>query len=203
VDNYGANTVSLGAPDEALSTIGHAAWGVNAYNGQYVKGYETKRGSSMATPYVSGAALLILSACDVDAATLKRLIMDNVAPLPEFGRTVSNGQLNVYRAMTACFGKVVEAQVAEGQMTPYTFQSCEAFENYPGWAPVWNLGSVDCVAMDRLGAYRRMKVFLATNKTNPAKRWLTFIARRRGPGCRTGNGRADTRRLIGEASNTF
>ena len=57
----------------------------------------------MATPHVSGAALLILSECNLDTAQLKTNILSNVDPVASLdGKTVTGGRLNVNNAISAC-----------------------------------------------------------------------------------------------------
>jgi subtilisin family serine protease len=88
--NYGAATVHLGAP------------GVNIYS-TVIGGYNYFSGTSMATPHVSGAAMLLLSACSLNTAALRNLILSNVDPIPALsGKTVTGGRLNVNRAIRAC-----------------------------------------------------------------------------------------------------
>src|SRR5207253_1932434 len=59
--------------------------------------------TSMATPHVSGAALLVLSKCALDTASLKTLLLNNVDPIPSLsGMTVTGGRLNVNKAIRAC-----------------------------------------------------------------------------------------------------
>lgn len=89
--HYGANSVHLGAPgSNILSTI-------------RAGGYDFFSGTSMATPHVSGAALLILSACALDTAGLKTLILSNVDPIPSMSAiTITGGRLNVNSAIRAC-----------------------------------------------------------------------------------------------------
>jgi len=89
--NWGDAAVDLAAPGvNILSTI---------RNG----GYAYYSGTSMATPHVSGAALLILSECSLDTAELKTNILDNVDPVPSLGdKTETGGRLNVNNAISAC-----------------------------------------------------------------------------------------------------
>ncbi|MCZ7381504.1 MAG: S8 family serine peptidase, partial [Candidatus Methanoperedens sp.] len=89
--NYGTTTVDLGAPGvSVLSTIKGG-------------GYAYFSGTSMATPHVSGAALLILSKCTLDTASLKTNILTNVDPISSLtGKTVTGGRLNVNKAIRAC-----------------------------------------------------------------------------------------------------
>jgi subtilase family serine protease len=89
--NYGALSVHLGAPGEdILSTmIGN--------------NYDYASGTSMATPHVSGAAVLVLSYCDLSTAALKDTLLGSVDPLPAIAdATVSGGRLNVNNALYAC-----------------------------------------------------------------------------------------------------
>jgi subtilisin family serine protease len=91
--HYGATSVHLGAP------------GVNVLSTVRFGGYAYFNGTSMATPHVSGAALLILSACPLDTAGLKTVILNNVDPIPSLdGKTTTGGRLNVNSAIRACSG---------------------------------------------------------------------------------------------------
>src|SRR3989442_1644363 len=89
--NFGPSSVHLGAPgvDVLSTTIG----------GNYLY----LSGTSMATPHVSGAALLVLSKCALNTASLKTLLLNNVYPIPSvsgFGAT--SRLLNVNKAIRAC-----------------------------------------------------------------------------------------------------
>src|SRR5581483_12162149 len=88
--NY-AGPVALAAPgvDIQSTTIG------NTY------GYMS--GTSMAAPFVSGAAALVLSKCALSTASLKRAILDTVDHVGALTGWVSTGgRLNVYRALQSC-----------------------------------------------------------------------------------------------------
>ncbi|MCI0390050.1 MAG: S8 family serine peptidase [Acidobacteria bacterium] len=91
--SFGATTVDLGAPGVGiLSTV---------RNG----GYSSFSGTSMATPHVAGAAVLVLSRCALNTASLKANILNNVDLISSMsGRTVTGGRLNVDKAIRACSG---------------------------------------------------------------------------------------------------
>ena len=89
--NYGATSVDLGAPGVAiLSTTRNNSY--SAFNG-----------TSMATPHVSGAAALVLSACSLTTASLKATILNTVDPIPAMaGVTTTGGRLNANNAIRSC-----------------------------------------------------------------------------------------------------
>ena len=97
--NYGSSTVHLGAP------------GVNILSTYLGNSYAFASGTSMATPHVAGAALLVLGACPtLGTAALKTALLANVDTLSSLsGITVSGGRLNVNRAITSCAGAPLPA----------------------------------------------------------------------------------------------
>jgi subtilisin family serine protease len=95
--NYGATTVDLGAPGvDIVSTVPG-----NKFPGNE---YASDSGTSMATPHVSGAALLALAACpSLNTASLKSTLLNTVDPLPALsGKTLTGGRLNVNKAIQSC-----------------------------------------------------------------------------------------------------
>jgi subtilisin family serine protease len=96
--NYGVASVDLGAPGDYLWTTVPLDRPGEPY---FVFG-----GTSGATPFVSGAAALILSvnpALTVDE--VKALILDSVDPADDLeGITVTGGRLNIARAVMRAAG---------------------------------------------------------------------------------------------------
>ncbi|WP_204104620.1 MULTISPECIES: S8 family serine peptidase [Spirulina sp. CCY15215] len=89
LSNFGANTVDLAAPGtQILSTLPG-----NSYGG--------RDGTSMATPYVAGAAALLLAENPtLSVSALKGLLTTGIDPLNSLqGKTISEGRLNVHKAL--------------------------------------------------------------------------------------------------------
>jgi subtilisin family serine protease len=117
--DFGLSSVHLGAP------------GVNIYSTIPGGGYTTMSGTSMATPQVSGAALLTVSACpSLNTAALKAALLSNVDSVPSLaGKTATGGRLNVYKTILSCapipstlkasyLGATGPDYVGSGQLSP-------------------------------------------------------------------------------------
>jgi alpha-tubulin suppressor-like RCC1 family protein/subtilisin family serine protease len=99
--NYGAKTVDLGAPGhEILSTYPTYMTDAMRSRGDPTN-YNAISGTSMATPHVSGACALLKSFDPtISHMEIKTYLMRSVDPIPALqGKTVSNGRLNIYRAL--------------------------------------------------------------------------------------------------------
>ena len=99
--NWGRNTVDIGAPGVAVfSTVPDNAYQDTVINipGLIVATWD---GTSMAAPYVSGAAALYLSANpNADWREIKAAILSSATPISALnGKSVSNGKLNVRKLM--------------------------------------------------------------------------------------------------------
>jgi subtilisin family serine protease len=80
-----------------------AAPGVDILSTTIGNGYQFFSGTSMATPHVAGAALLVLSKCGLSVTDLKTAIVNNVDVIPSLnGRVSTSGRLNVDKALRSC-----------------------------------------------------------------------------------------------------
>ena len=95
--NYGPTSVDVAAPGDWILSTYPTALGY-----QYIK----MKGTSMATPHVSGLAALLLSVNPgLSPDQLKQLIMNNVDKVPAFsGKTVSGGRIDAGKSLSAAGG---------------------------------------------------------------------------------------------------
>ena len=92
--NFGATSVHLGAPGTDIAST------------RADFSYILQSGTSMATPMVSGAAGLVLSACPSQStAQLKASLLSSVDPVASLqSRTLTGGRLDAYNALLNCAG---------------------------------------------------------------------------------------------------
>jgi parallel beta-helix repeat protein/predicted outer membrane repeat protein len=108
--NYGLTTVDLGAPGvDILSTF--PTYETNDMNSfGFSTNYGTISGTSMSTPFVSGASALIWSFVpNLDYASIRDVILNSADPLPSLsGRCVTGARLNLFSAISAVNTRVLD-----------------------------------------------------------------------------------------------
>jgi Subtilase family len=88
--NFGSESVHLGAPGIRICSFGI----------EDEHPYIFDSGTSFAAPFVSGAAALVLSKCELTPSELRGILIHSVVTRPKmFGKFVSNGRLNVDGAL--------------------------------------------------------------------------------------------------------
>lgn len=98
LSNHGQHSVHLAAPGKGIYSTYPVSLGYSYYQ---------KSGTSMAAPFVSGAAALILSvpACSgLNASDLKRVITEGATGTRSVSLTATGGRLNVFRSISLCSG---------------------------------------------------------------------------------------------------
>lgn len=92
--NYGS-WVEVAAPGVSIYST------LPTYPNKFVTNYGTLSGTSMATPFVSGLAGLILSTGSFSNAQLRQLIDTNTDQITGTGTLFKNGRINAYRSLQA------------------------------------------------------------------------------------------------------
>ncbi len=90
--NYGGSTVDIAAPGYMIYSTYPTSMG---------NGYAYESGTSMATPFVSGAAAMIKSASpSMTASDIRMKLVSTAENIPSMsGKVIANGRLNLYSAL--------------------------------------------------------------------------------------------------------
>ena len=144
--NYGPSSVDLAAPgDFTYSTLPNGT-------------YDYLGGTSIAAPFVSGTASLMLTACPSNTAALKAALLETVEPVASLnGKTVTGGRLDAGRALAEC------RPTLTGSISGSTITA--VVENAPGHPNDW-IG-LFCPATNGDSAYTGWK-YLNNLQTPPA-----------------------------------
>ncbi len=102
--NYGVGSVDLTAPGVEIYSTGVGS----------DTEYQLLSGTSMATPYVSGVAALLLSQDPhMSLIEMRQRILEGVVPLESLiGKTLTGGRLNAYRTLNAAPDGLLELTVS-------------------------------------------------------------------------------------------
>ena len=128
--NYGSWSVDLFAPGENIHTT-------------FVNGVYSNSGTSLAAPFVSGIAALILTQHpSLSGARLREVIMDSVDTFSAFnGKCVTGGRVNAYKAVTSDLAHTYTVSRHNLMKHKYTCIDCGDcyYENH-----VWNTQGTAC-----------------------------------------------------------
>ena len=139
--NFGSATVDLAAP-------GYSIWST-----QKDYGYTAMSGTSMATPFVSAAAALLLTMePDLTPAEVRQRIISNVTPLESLnGKTVSGGMLNAHHVLAPPPAVPMVLDVTYSPQIPETGKPMDLVVQVTGPDPI--LGATVTATMGKLEQY--------------------------------------------------
>lgn len=159
----GSSIISTRAPNTALPLLGPVA---DPTNPSYTTYYASMSGTSMATPFVSGTAALLLEANpDLSPDQIEDILASTATSMPYPYHVVGGGYINVLNAVDLASRTTGRRAAFLDGVTKWSSQGRwiiaadgHSLLDYTGnWSPVANTGSTD-------GAYRKASV---TRKSVP------------------------------------
>ena len=169
--NYGSTTVDLFADGNNIETT--FPYESYTYAEQERLHVTFSSGTSLAAPFVTGVAALILSKCPtLSAAELKGFILDNVDAVPSLaGKCVTGGRLNAKKAVEAAHAHNITTCNYTNLSTSKHRAICRfceySQEEAHDWQPIYVGADISRYMCSKCGAYsKRVPIIISSVSQN-------------------------------------